>query len=162
MICYQSSLSLNFIGVIPTPRESLLRDQKEWWKREVRKQEGSSTQPLWKWTASNGLLISIFHILFHKFPFHDFEYSWYHVTSYLHSRNCITQTCFQGTISKIVLSFPKGKIWLDFPEPFEYHRPIHFTNINQETWYSTSVSMTGIVSESLGLIFILTIIVPLF
>ena len=29
MICYQSSLSLNSIGVIPTPGESLLGDYKE-------------------------------------------------------------------------------------------------------------------------------------
>ena len=44
-------------------------------------------------------------------------------------------------------SFPlKGKIWLDAPEPSAYRGPIHYTSINQETWYS--VTMTGIVSES--------------
>ena len=82
-----------------------------------------------------------------QIPIHNFEYSWYHVTSYLHSRDRITQTCFQGTISKIVFYFPKGEIQLDFPEPFEYHRPIHYTN----NWYS--VSMTGIVGESFDLIY---------
>ena len=48
----------------------------------------------------------------------------------------LTSTCFPL----------KGKIWLDAPEPSAYRGPIHYTSINQETWYS--VTMTGIVSES--------------
>ena len=47
-----------------------------------------------KWTASNGLLISIFHILFHKFQFQDFEYGRYHVTSY--SRDHMNPNLFSG------------------------------------------------------------------
>ena len=35
---------------------------------------------------------------------------------------------------------------MDAPEPLAYRGPIHYTSINQETWYS--VTMTGIVSES--------------
>ncbi|EDO37418.1 predicted protein [Nematostella vectensis] len=35
-----------------------------------------------------------------------------------------------------------GQIWLDHPEPGTYVGPIHYTEIEQETWYT--VSMTGI------------------
>ncbi|KAK2564775.1 Beta-secretase 2 [Acropora cervicornis] len=43
-----------------------------------------------------------------------------------------------------------GKIWLDLPEPFEYHRPIRYTNINQETWYSVSMTGIDIAGHNLG------------
>ncbi|XP_074623350.1 beta-secretase 2-like isoform X2 [Acropora palmata] len=45
-----------------------------------------------------------------------------------------------------------GKIWLDLPEPFEYHRPIRYTNINQETWYSVSMTGIDIAGHNLGLL----------
>ena len=51
MICYRSSLSLNWIGVIPTPRKNLLRDLKECWKREAKKREG----PLLKLYEMDGI-----------------------------------------------------------------------------------------------------------
>ena len=58
----------------------------------------------------------------------------------------IGQLMFPYLIMDIDLFSPMGKIWLDAPEPLAYRGPIHYTSINQETWYS--VTMTGIVSES--------------
>ncbi|XP_068743148.1 beta-secretase 1-like [Montipora capricornis] len=45
-----------------------------------------------------------------------------------------------------------GKIWLDFPEAFEYHSPIHYTDINQETWYSVSMTGIDVAGNDLGLL----------
>ena len=36
-------------------------------------------------------------------------------------------------------------MWLEMPEPWVYHGPVHYTEIGQETWYS--VVMTGIVRQ---------------
>ena len=56
-------------------------------------------------------------------------------------------SCQEVSLKNEHFIFPKGKLWLDAPEPSAYRGPIHYTSINQETWYS--VSMTGIVSESI-------------
>nr|XP_058948271.1 beta-secretase 2-like [Pocillopora verrucosa] len=43
-----------------------------------------------------------------------------------------------------------GKIWLDAPEPSAYRGPIHYTSINQETWYSVSMTGIDVAGNSLG------------
>ncbi|KAM7447610.1 hypothetical protein ABFA07_004159 [Porites harrisoni] len=45
-----------------------------------------------------------------------------------------------------------GKIWLDFPESSEYHGPLHYTGIDQETWYSVTMTGIDVAGNSLGLL----------
>ncbi|KAJ7372197.1 hypothetical protein OS493_020629 [Desmophyllum pertusum] len=45
-----------------------------------------------------------------------------------------------------------GKIWLDTPESLAYRGPIHYTGINQETWYSVTMTGIDVAGNSLGLL----------
>lgn len=67
--------------------------------------------------------------------------------SFVPFTKCVSSSFLRNSNLALILYamfFPKGKIWLDFPESSEYHGPLHYTGIDQETWYS--VTMTGIVS----------------
>ncbi|XP_031556504.1 beta-secretase 2-like [Actinia tenebrosa] len=44
-----------------------------------------------------------------------------------------------------------GQIWLDWPEQETFDGPIHFTEINQETWYSVTMTGIDVAGNSVGL-----------